>query len=40
MICDDIIISLGGTDSDCDFDGRLEGLIELQNSDGGAAGEL
>jgi hypothetical protein len=38
IICDnmtdDIIISLGGMDSDSDLDGRLEGLIELQNSDG------
>jgi len=38
IICDDmtddIIISLGGMDSDGDLDGRVEGLIELQNSDG------
>jgi hypothetical protein len=30
----DDIIHLGGMDSDSDLDGRLEGLIELQNSDG------
>jgi hypothetical protein len=38
IICDDTtddnIIRLGGMDSDSDLDGRLEGLIELQNSDG------
>jgi len=37
IICDDMtdnIISLGGMDSDIDLDGRLEGLIQLQNSDG------
>lgn len=30
----DNITSLGGMDSDSDFDGRLEGVIKLQNSDG------
>ena len=37
IICDDMtddIISLGGMDIDSDLDGRLEGLIELQKSDG------
>jgi hypothetical protein len=37
IICDDMtydIISLGRMDSDSDLDGRLEGLIELQKSDG------
>jgi len=38
IICDDmtddIIVSLGGMDSDSDLDRSLEGLIELQNSDG------
>jgi hypothetical protein len=34
IICVDIFISLGGMDSDSNFDGRSEGLIKLQNSDG------
>jgi hypothetical protein len=31
---DNIIVSLGGMDSDSDFDGRLEGLREFRTSDG------